>query len=365
MKKMNTILLLSTLSLSAVEIRQDYFPLAVGNEWHYNNCDPDGDQLLTHSFIVTGIQDSSFTITERSEHPFADVIMSEIHKVSLEDNGIITGFRWGEAVHRNYYFSDDQFVYSQVPESFIYHTMFSLDRIDITDTVYTDVWGIDPISSSSHQGEIYAQGIGMLGFDMDFSTKEFPNVGHRGFQLDYAVIVPTPSVTQAEWIETASFLPMDSSFSVSATSDSALELTYSLTSGMYENSVVSSSYDEVTNTLRIWLTDQYFIDDVIVMDMSVVAAIIKQDQLVEKLNMNLPGILGHEMVSTPSWNIPQQVPTQCSFVKLSESWLVTASGGVDVDSFAVAEKTETVPSLGKLAVLASKRSADNWWWNAN
>ena len=101
------------------------------------------------------------------------------------------------------------------------------------------------------------------------------------------------------------------------------------------------------------------------MDMSVIAAIIKQDNLAEKLNMNLPGILGHEMVSTPSWNIPQQVPTQCSFVKLSKSWLVTASGGVDVDSFAVAEKTETVPSLGKLAVLASQRSADNWWWNAN
>ncbi len=101
------------------------------------------------------------------------------------------------------------------------------------------------------------------------------------------------------------------------------------------------------------------------MDMSVVSAIIRQDNLVEKLDMNLPGILGHEMVSTPSWNIPQQVPTQCSFVKLSKSWLVTASGGVDVDSFAVAEKTETVPSIGKIAVLANQRSADNWWWNAN
>lgn len=101
------------------------------------------------------------------------------------------------------------------------------------------------------------------------------------------------------------------------------------------------------------------------MDMSVIAAIIRQDNLVGKLNMNLPGILGHEMVSTPSWNIPQQVPTQCSFVKLSNSWMATVSGGVDVDSFAVAEKTETVPSLGKLAVLASQRSADNWWWNAN
>ncbi|MCH2182603.1 MAG: DUF1598 domain-containing protein [Mariniblastus sp.] len=101
------------------------------------------------------------------------------------------------------------------------------------------------------------------------------------------------------------------------------------------------------------------------MDMSVVSAIIRQDNLVEKLNMDLPGILGHEMVSTPSWNIPQQVPTQCSFVKLSKSWLVTASGGVDVDSFAVAEKTEKVPSIGKMVALASQRSADNWWWNAN
>ena len=101
------------------------------------------------------------------------------------------------------------------------------------------------------------------------------------------------------------------------------------------------------------------------MDMSVVAAIIKQDNLVDKLDMNLPGILGQQMVSTPIWNVPLQVPTQCSFVKLSKSWLVTASGGVDVDSFAVAEKTETVPSLGKMIALASKRSADNWWWNAN
>ena len=101
------------------------------------------------------------------------------------------------------------------------------------------------------------------------------------------------------------------------------------------------------------------------MDMSVVAAIIKKDNLVEQLDMNLPGILGQEMISTPSWNIPQQVPTQCSFVKLTKSWLVTASGGVDVDSFAVAEKTEKVASLGEIAAIANKRSASNWWWNAN
>ena len=101
------------------------------------------------------------------------------------------------------------------------------------------------------------------------------------------------------------------------------------------------------------------------MDMSVVAAIIKKDNLVEQLDMNLPGILGQELISTPSWNIPQQVPTQCSFVKLTKSWLVTASGGVDVDSFAVAEKTEKVASLGEIAAIASQRSADNWWWNAN
>ena len=44
--------------------------------------------------------------------------------------------------------------------------------------------------------------------------------------------------------------------------------------------------------------------------------------------------------------------------------MVTTSGGVDVDSWAVAENTEKVATLGKIAAVA-KEGSERWWWNAN
>lgn len=100
------------------------------------------------------------------------------------------------------------------------------------------------------------------------------------------------------------------------------------------------------------------------MDLSVVAALIERDQLTEKVGLDIPAIKGETMVSTPRYPAPQQVPAQCSFVRLSRSWLVTASGGVDVNVFAVLDQTQRDPKLGELAVAVTKRTADRWWWNA-
>ena len=102
-----------------------------------------------------------------------------------------------------------------------------------------------------------------------------------------------------------------------------------------------------------------------VMDLSVIAAIIKGEQLSEKVGLELPAILGlTDVVTTPSWTVPKSVPTQCSFVKLSRSWLVSASGGVQLDSWAVASNTETVVELASVGSRAIERSSDRWWWNA-
>lgn len=102
------------------------------------------------------------------------------------------------------------------------------------------------------------------------------------------------------------------------------------------------------------------------MDLSVVAAIIARNEMAEQVKLDLPAIQGQQLVSTPSWNVPQKVPTQCSFVKLSRSWMVTASGGVEVDSWGVATRTETVAELGQVAQRAAPQpNAQRWWWNAN
>ncbi len=101
------------------------------------------------------------------------------------------------------------------------------------------------------------------------------------------------------------------------------------------------------------------------MDLSVVAALMKQQQMTQAVSLEIPAILGlTEVATTPAWTVPKTVPTQCSFVKLTRSWLVTASGGVTVDSWGVAENVEVDAKVGEVAQVALKRNADRWWWNA-
>ncbi|MDA8563335.1 DUF1598 domain-containing protein [Mariniblastus sp.] len=103
-----------------------------------------------------------------------------------------------------------------------------------------------------------------------------------------------------------------------------------------------------------------------VMDLSVIAALMKQQQMTQAVSLEIPAILGlTEVATTPAWTVPKTVPTQCSFARLTRSWLVTASGGVSVDSWGVAEKFETDAKVGEVAKVALKRNSDRWWWNAS
>ena len=103
------------------------------------------------------------------------------------------------------------------------------------------------------------------------------------------------------------------------------------------------------------------------MDMSVAAAIIEQNRLTAMANVELPNIRGtaDQFVSLPAWNVPTTIPAECSFVHLSRTWLVTASGGVQVDSWAVASESEVSDDVGEVAQVAMVRTAERWWWNAN
>lgn len=100
-----------------------------------------------------------------------------------------------------------------------------------------------------------------------------------------------------------------------------------------------------------------------VMDLSVVAALIAKEGLLEKAGLSLSNLDGSNLkVSTPAWETPRLVPTSCSFVRTSKSWIVTASGGIQVDSWAVANRSEIVSSL---KTPATDPTANRWWWNVN
>ena len=101
------------------------------------------------------------------------------------------------------------------------------------------------------------------------------------------------------------------------------------------------------------------------MDLSVVAAIISREKLLQKTNLDIPAIQGLDTIATPKFNVPKSVPTQCSFARLSRSMMVTTSGGVTIDSWSVASNTATDSKLSSFAEKAISGRSDNWWWNAN
>jgi hypothetical protein len=101
------------------------------------------------------------------------------------------------------------------------------------------------------------------------------------------------------------------------------------------------------------------------MDLCIVAALIQHEDL-----CGLAGGISFPLLTRPAdnngaeaWNAPKAVPTQCSFTKIGRNYVVTASGGVQIDSWAVASRSEVHPALGQVLTKAAKPADSSWWWN--
>ena len=100
-----------------------------------------------------------------------------------------------------------------------------------------------------------------------------------------------------------------------------------------------------------------------IMDMSVVGALVVREQMLRKVNLELPVLTGKVELDTPDWPTPRAVDTQCSFMKVGRNTVVTASGGVLVDSWGVADKQEESPMVGLVRTQADADGMSLWWWN--
>ncbi len=99
------------------------------------------------------------------------------------------------------------------------------------------------------------------------------------------------------------------------------------------------------------------------MDLCVAAAIIAKHDLVSAGGCELPMLLQQDGGAvTTTWVSPKSVATQCSFIKRGRNYVITASGGVQIESWQAASNTETSPHVAELRQ-KSASSMSNWWWN--
>ena len=95
-----------------------------------------------------------------------------------------------------------------------------------------------------------------------------------------------------------------------------------------------------------------------IMDLSVVSALIAKEQLAQKADCDMSVLVDEKTTKQlQKWNVPQTVSTESSFIKRGGQTIITASGGVQIESWDAASKTEVVGTLKRPTSTMSK------WWN--
>ena len=63
-----------------------------------------------------------------------------------------------------------------------------------------------------------------------------------------------------------------------------------------------------------------------------------------------------------AYNVPKYVATQATFLKRGGKWVVTASGGVQLFPWQIADEQEEVAALGELRTETASKENKAWWW---
>ncbi len=101
-----------------------------------------------------------------------------------------------------------------------------------------------------------------------------------------------------------------------------------------------------------------------VMDLAVTAAIIKKEDLCSTAGCELNALWNDQAgVTLSEFAAPKWVDTQCSLMKRGREWIITASGGVDINSWEVASKTVADKAVEEVRLHSAPVTGTGLAWN--
>ncbi len=99
------------------------------------------------------------------------------------------------------------------------------------------------------------------------------------------------------------------------------------------------------------------------MELAVVGALIVKENLAEKAGFSMPLLTGAEQLKPEEFFPPRQIDTQASLMRKGRNWVITASGGVLVNSWAMVNQVETGEAPAAMHAEAAPAEAGRWWRN--
>lgn len=96
------------------------------------------------------------------------------------------------------------------------------------------------------------------------------------------------------------------------------------------------------------------------LDLSVAAALLTKEGLWEVAGVEVPQLAGD--YQPQQYDAPRSVATKATFLKRGSKWVVTASGGVQVFPWLVADQSVESKDLEPLRAQATASQGEQWWW---
>jgi len=99
------------------------------------------------------------------------------------------------------------------------------------------------------------------------------------------------------------------------------------------------------------------------MELAIVAALLVKENLLQKADLQMPVLMDSGRVAVGEFAVPKQVNSQASLMKKGRNWFITASGGVQVNSWEIADRVQQSNTPATARAKAAPAGHTNWWWN--
>ena len=99
------------------------------------------------------------------------------------------------------------------------------------------------------------------------------------------------------------------------------------------------------------------------MDLALVAAILTANDLATYLNLELPMFLDESRLQLAAHRVPKTVASQANAVKKRRAWVISVSGGVDLDVGSVVNTPAVQAEVQTARTSSSPSQSKSWWWD--
>ena len=99
------------------------------------------------------------------------------------------------------------------------------------------------------------------------------------------------------------------------------------------------------------------------MDLALVTAILANSDLLTHVQLELPMLLDDRRLQLAAHRIPKNVASHASAHRIGETWVVSVSGGVELDVPRVVNAAELQVGVREARMHASPQRIESWWWD--